>query len=65
MSNSQLVDFMYQNTLDRGPDAGGRAYWTDQLDYGLSKGDLLLAFSQSGEHAGLLAPHIIGGIDIA
>lgn len=63
-TNAQLVDFMYQNTLDRAPDAGGRAYWTDQLDRGLSKGQLLLEFSQSPEHAGLLAAYIIGGIDI-
>ena len=63
MSNTQLVDFMYQNTLDRAADGGGRAFWAGQLDNGLSRGDLLLAFSQSGEHASLLARYIIGGID--
>ncbi len=62
-SNAELVDFMYQNTLDRAPDGGGRAFWAGQLDNGLSRGELLLAFSQSGEHAGLLARYIIGGID--
>jgi len=32
--NGQLVDFMYQNTLDRGPDASGRAFLVRQLDAG-------------------------------
>jgi hypothetical protein len=64
LTNGQLVDFMYQNTLDRAPDAGGRAYWTDQLDHGMSKGTLLLYFSQTAEHADLLAAQIVGGIAV-
>jgi hypothetical protein len=64
LSNAELVDFMYRNTLDREPDGGGRAFWTDQLDHGLSKGALVLEFSQSAEHASLMAPHIIGGVDV-
>jgi Ca2+-binding RTX toxin-like protein len=64
MSNAELVDFMYNNTLDRAADGAGRAFWTDQLDHGLSKADLLLAFSQSPEHTSLMAPHIMGGIDV-
>ena len=64
-SNAQLVDLMYQNTLDRGSDAAGRAFWIDQLDKGLTKGDLLLSFSQSAEHYSLKAADIIGGIQVA
>lgn len=64
-TNGQLVDFMYQNTLDRGPDAAGRAFWVDQLDKGLTKGALLLSFSQSTEHYALKAADIIGGIQVA
>lgn len=64
-NNEQLVDFMYQNTLDRGPDASGRAFWVNQLDAGLSKGALLLSFSLSAEHYGLKAADIIGGIQVA
>jgi len=63
--SGQLVDFMYQNTLDRGPDASGRAFWVSQLDAGLTKGALLLSFSQSAEHYGLKAGDIIGGIKVA
>ncbi|WP_235518691.1 DUF4214 domain-containing protein, partial [Sphingomonas sp. Leaf208] len=49
-TNSQLVDYMYRNTLDREADAGGKAYYTTALDNGFSKGALLLEFSQSQEH---------------
>ncbi len=64
LSNGQLVDYMYRNTLDREADAGGRAYYTNALDQGLSKGSLLLEFSQSQEHYNYLAGSIIGGIDV-
>jgi len=64
LSNSQLVDLMYQNSLDRAPDAGGRAFWTDQLDQGLSQGALLYEFATSAEHEALLAANIVGGIAV-
>ncbi len=64
LSNEKLVDYMYRNTLDREADAGGRAYYTNALDQGLSKGSLLLEFSQSQEHYNFLAGSIIGGIEI-
>jgi hypothetical protein len=63
LSNGQLVDYMYRNTLEREADAGGRAYYTNALDRGLSKGALLLEFSQSQEHYNYLAESIIGGIE--
>ena len=62
-SNGQLVDYMYRNTLDREADAGGRTYYTNALDGGLSKGALLLEFSQSQEHFNYLTESIIGGIE--
>lgn len=62
-SNSQLVDFMYENALERTADADGREYWIDQLDRGLSKGDLMLGFSESAEHYNLLESHIFAGVD--
>jgi hypothetical protein len=37
--------------LDRAPDAGGQAYWIAQLAAGLSRGDLMLYFSESPEFA--------------
>jgi hypothetical protein len=62
MSHAQLVEFMYQNTLDRESDPGGKAAWIDALDHGLSKEELLLGFSQSQEHFFLLGAQITNGI---
>ena len=64
LSNGQLVDLMYQNSMNRAPDDVGRAFWIDQLDHGLSKGGLLLGFSESVEHTALLAANIVGGIAV-
>jgi hypothetical protein len=63
LSNAQLVEYMYQNTLDRPSDPGGFAYWTGRLDVGMDRGDLLIGFSQSNEHFNLLGAHVTSGID--
>ena len=63
-SNAQLVDYMYLNTLDRAADSDGRAYWTAQLDAGLSKADLIQNFAFAAEHRTLLAPFIDHGIAV-
>jgi Ca2+-binding RTX toxin-like protein len=63
-NNGQLVDLLYQNALDRPADSAGRAFWIDQLDHGLSKGELLYQFSISSEHTALLAANIVGGIAV-
>ena len=63
MTNAQLVDFMYVNTLHRLPDSEGRAYWVQQLETGkLTLGGLLLYFFQSSEHYQLLIADITNGI---
>ena len=63
MSNAQLVAYMYQTTLDRAPDPGGLQYWTNRLDSGMDRGDLLIGFSQSNEHFNLIGPQVTFGID--
>lgn len=64
MTNSQLVEYMYLTTLDRAPDEAGHAHWTNALDNGMDRGDLLLAFSQSEEHFHLLGARITNGIAV-
>lgn len=63
LSNSDLVDFMYINTLDRGADAGGKQAWVSALEGGMTKGQLLLGFSSSEEHFTLMQEHIYSGVD--
>lgn len=62
MSNADLVEFMYQNTLDRASDPAGKQGWVNALDSGMSRGELLLGFSQSEEHFHLLGNSITNGI---
>lgn len=50
LSDSDFIDLVYRNVLDRGPDAGGRAFWLDQLNRGLSRGALMTEFSESPEY---------------
>lgn len=49
-TNEEFVDRLYINALHRGPDAGGKAASVDALVHGMSRLDLLLAFSESAEH---------------
>lgn len=62
-SNSDLVDFMYANALDRPADTEGKRFWVDHLNAGLSKADLLTGFSESVEHYMLSQNHLFHGVD--
>jgi hypothetical protein len=62
ISNAEYTDTLYTNVLGRSPDAGGYQYWNTQLNSGLSRGEMLLLFSDSDENVALIAPQIDGGI---
>lgn len=63
LSNVDLVEFMYMNTLDRGADGAGKQAWVAALEGGMTKGELLLGFSSSEEHFSLMQEHIYSGVD--
>ncbi len=50
LSNSQFVELVYFNVLGRGPDAAGLSYWVTRLDTGLSRGTMMIFFSESEEY---------------
>lgn len=55
LSNTQFVTLLYNNVLDRAPDSGGLSGWVSALNAGtLSRADVLLQFSDSTEHIGLM-----------
>ncbi len=57
LGNAAFVTKIYQNIFDREPDAGGQAYWTNQLATGAkTRGDVMVAFSESSEGRRYLAP---------
>lgn len=49
-SDGQFVDLVYTNVLGRSPDAAGRSYWVGRLGAGLSRGALMVGFSESPEY---------------
>jgi len=54
-SDAALVTGLYQNTLGRAPEAAGQALYVRALAAGLARADLVVAFSESQEHIGLVA----------
>jgi len=50
VSNADFLDHVYHNVLGRTGDAGGTAYWLNELGHGHSRGEVLAGFSESPEH---------------
>ncbi len=48
--NEQFVDLVYRNVLGRTPDEAGANYWVQQLEQGLGRGSMMIAFSESAEN---------------
>jgi hypothetical protein len=55
LDNAAFATLVYQNVLGRDPEAGGLTYWTDQLNGGLSRGQMMIGFSDSAENQQLMA----------
>ncbi|MEC3862669.1 DUF4214 domain-containing protein [Mesobacterium sp. TK19101] len=49
LTNTQFVQQLYQNVLNRAADAGGLANWVGQLDGGTTRAQVVLGFSESPE----------------
>ncbi|WGM31641.1 DUF4214 domain-containing protein [Brevundimonas sp. NIBR11] len=62
VSNDQFVRQMYQFCLNREPDPSGLQTWTQALDSGTTRAQMLLIFSESAEHIGLTSSFWLGGI---
>jgi hypothetical protein len=62
-SNASYVDKLYLNVLGREGEAGGVAYWNQELDAGrISKAAVLVQFATLAEGASLVAAEISHGI---
>ena len=49
-TDTEFVTLLYNNVLERAPDAGGLAAWLDSLDGGMSRERVVLLFAESPEH---------------
>jgi len=62
-TNEQFVTLLYQNVLNRLPDAGGLAFWVNQLNAGtITRPEVLIGFSESTENKANVLPAIDNGI---
>lgn len=53
LDDTGFVTLLYNNVLNRDPDAGGLAFWLGQLSGGTSRAEVATGFSESNEFAGL------------
>jgi Tol biopolymer transport system component len=58
VANGAFVKLVYANVLDRPADAAGLAHWTAELGKGLTRGKVMVQFSESGEGRRHLAAHV-------
>ena len=49
LTDREFLDLIYANVLSRTPDDAGYAFWVDQMQRGTTRGDVMLAFSESPE----------------
>ena len=54
-SDTEVISIFYRVMMDRGPDAGGMAYWMSILDKGVSYAYIINGFAASDEFGGICA----------
>jgi len=62
LSDAQFITTMYQNALNRAPDAVGFQYFLNNITNGDSRADVLLGFATSNEELTLLGQYTKTGI---
>lgn len=62
VSDADFIHLVYQNVLDRQADSDGYIYWSEQLEAGMGRSDLLVCFSESAENKDSVAELIGSGI---
>jgi hypothetical protein len=50
LDDAAYVELLYNNVLGRAPDPGGRAFWISRLAAGMTRGQVMLGFSESAEY---------------
>ncbi|CAH1692905.1 conserved hypothetical protein [Hyphomicrobiales bacterium] len=60
--NHNYIQLLYENLLGRQPDQAGYDFWTEAMDDGLTREDLLLSFSESSENKANVIDAISNGI---
>jgi hypothetical protein len=59
LTNEQYINQVYLNVLGRSADPSGLAYWGNQLARGMTRGGLMVAFSDSAEYRKLIGGRVL------
>ena len=62
LDNAGFMTLLYNNVLDRQPDSAGMAAWTESMNSGKPRAEVVVGFSEFAEHQILCAPYIDDGI---
>lgn len=62
LSNQSFVEQLYRFCLNREGDAQGIAAWTNAINSGVSRGEVLVGFSEGQEHRNLTASVLSAGL---
>jgi hypothetical protein len=62
-STSFFVSALYRNVFDREPDEAGLRFWSNAIDTGTSRAEVLAALSDSGENRAKVLAEIENGIE--
>ena len=60
LTDTDYVDRVYTNVLGRSADQDGRAYWLAQLRRGMTRGELMVAFSDAPEYQRRIRGRVLG-----
>jgi hypothetical protein len=58
LDNAQFVTRVYNNVLGRAPDAAGLSHWVGQLASGMTRGQMMVQFSESPEYLGRIGDSV-------
>lgn len=62
-SDVDFIKLLYENVLDRQPDAAGYVFWQEAMGRGLTREGLLAEFSESSENKNNVAEFVANGIE--
>ena len=59
LNNEGFITLAYRNVLGRAPDAAGQAAWLDRMANGMSRGEVMIGFSESLENKSATANSVL------
>ncbi len=59
LTDDAFIELIYTNVLGRGSDPDGKAYWLAKIASGMTRGEVMLGFSDSAEYQTIMANEVL------